>query len=346
MEAAEKFLASLKELQVHTLWKSCVRSNEVDRRLSKESTVVNGLDSALSYDGCPEDVVTKGKQMVTDIQNQSRLVTKLKEFCKILRGIQLTDLVSEVHSPGSLCSLMSADDCEPQPLSHSATQPLRRSGKSGWTSHSATQSLRVAEWLSGWCSGSARVAEWLSGCSSHSATATQPLSNSVTQSGRVAEWSGWSSHSGRVAEWLSGWSSHSGRVSEWSGWSSHSGRVAECLTGPATLGEWVSGRVPEWLSGWSPATLAEWLSDWVAGPATLAWQSGWSSHGRVAEWLSGWSGHSGRVAEWLSGWSSHSGKVAEWLGGWFSFSGRVAEWLSGCMEQFFPKSISDAWVLV
>ena len=80
---------------------------------------------------------------------------------------------------------MAAPATLPQPLSHSATQPLRRSGKSCWTSHSATQSLRVAEWLSGWSSHSGRVAEWLSG---------------------------WSSHSGRVAEWLSGCFDFASRV--------------------------------------------------------------------------------------------------------------------------------------
>ena len=66
--------------------------------------------------------------------------------------------------------------CQSGCSSHSAaaTQPL---SQRGWTSHSATQSLRVAEWVSGCVSRSARVAEWLSG---------------------------WSSLSGRVAEWLSG----------------------------------------------------------------------------------------------------------------------------------------------
>ena len=65
-----------------------------------------------------------------------------------------------------------------------------------------------------------------------------------------------------------------------------------------------------------PLSHSEWLSGWVAGPATLAeWLSGCVSH---SEWLSGWvtDGQSGWVAEWLSGCVSHS----EWLSGW------VAEW--------------------
>ena len=95
------------------------------------------------------------------------------------------------------------------------------------SSHSATQPLRVAEWLSGWVAASAALpewlwlsgrvaaAEWLDQPLSHSARvarpATQPLSHSATLPERL-EWlrqplcqSGW------VAEWLvqplwqSGW---------------------------------------------------------------------------------------------------------------------------------------------
>ena len=115
---------------------------------------------------------------------------------------------------------------------------------------------------------------------------------------------------------------------------SHSGRVA--ATQPLSHSEWLSG----WVA--APATLAEWLSGWVAG-----WQSGW-----VAEWLlqplsSGWVAAPATLAEWLSGWVAapqplwQSGWVAEWLlqplwqSGWVaeclsgcsSHSGRVAEWL-------------------
>ena len=125
-----------------------------------------------------------------------------------------------------------------QPLchSHSATQPLRRSGKSGWSSHSATQSLRVAEWLSGctkplWQSGRVAGAATLADALVRVAgPATQPLSHSATQPLRRSGKSGWSSHSGRVAEWLSGWSSHSGRVAEWlSGCFDFASRVAHPL---------------------------------------------------------------------------------------------------------------------
>ena len=94
----------------------------------------------------------------------------------------------------------------PQPLSHSATQPL---SQSGWTSHSATQPLcqaTLAEWLSGWVAGPTTLGEWLSGWE----WLVQPL----WQSGWVAEcqplWqSGW------VAEWLVQPLWESGWVAEW-----------------------------------------------------------------------------------------------------------------------------------
>ena len=66
-----------------------------------------------------------------------------------------------------------------------------------------------------------------------------------------------------------------------------------------------------------PLSHSEWLSGWVAGPATLA------------GWLSGCVSHSGRVAEWMSDWRT------EWL------SGRVAEWLSGQDERHFLPLVMD-----
>ena len=62
-----------------------------------------------------------------------------------------------------------------RPLSHSAreagpaTQLLSRSG------HSVTQSLRVAEWLSGWVAASAALPEWLSGCFDFASRVAHPL---------------------------------------------------------------------------------------------------------------------------------------------------------------------------
>ena len=62
-----------------------------------------------------------------------------------------------VAGPAALPEWLSGWVAAPATLPQPATQPLRRSGKSGWSSHSA----RVAEWLSGWSSHSGRVAEWL-----------------------------------------------------------------------------------------------------------------------------------------------------------------------------------------
>ena len=103
----------------------------------------------------------------------------------------------------------------PQPLSHSATQPLCQSGwcshsailptqplcQSGWRSHSA-HSATLPEWLEQPLSHSATLPQSLEQPLSQSATLPewleQPLSHSVTQSGCVS----WLCQSGSVAEWL------------------------------------------------------------------------------------------------------------------------------------------------
>ena len=75
------------------------------------------------------------------------------------------------------------------------------------------------------------------------------------------------------------------------------------LSHSATLSDWVAASVTQsgWVAEWLTDRVAEWLSGWVAGPATLA------------EWLSCWVAASATLAEWLSGCVSHSGRVAEWL---------------------------------
>ena len=55
LEAAEKYMQSLVELRLDTLWRSCVRAHEVDRRLSKESSVISAVDSLLDSPELPED---------------------------------------------------------------------------------------------------------------------------------------------------------------------------------------------------------------------------------------------------------------------------------------------------
>lgn len=109
IEGAEKFLGSLRELQVHTLWKSCIRASEIDRRLSRESSVVSNLDSSMSVDQCPEDLRQKAQNLMNDIQQEAKTVLNLKEFCKELRSCQ--DLTKQVNSEGgTLCELLSADN--------------------------------------------------------------------------------------------------------------------------------------------------------------------------------------------------------------------------------------------
>jgi hypothetical protein len=48
MESSAKYLASLKELTPNALWRSCVRQSEVDRRLARESNIIEAITEASS----------------------------------------------------------------------------------------------------------------------------------------------------------------------------------------------------------------------------------------------------------------------------------------------------------
>ena len=106
LDGAEKYLGSLVELQLHTMWKSCVRTNEIDRRLGRESSIISGLESGMNFDECPVGMSDKGHDLVKRIKAQVKTVLNMKEMCKVLRGSE--DLVSEVSLPtSSLCAILS-----------------------------------------------------------------------------------------------------------------------------------------------------------------------------------------------------------------------------------------------
>ena len=48
MESSAKYLASLEELTPNALWRSCVRQSEVDRRLGRESNIIEAITEASS----------------------------------------------------------------------------------------------------------------------------------------------------------------------------------------------------------------------------------------------------------------------------------------------------------
>ena len=59
LDTAQKYLQSLLELKPDTIWRSCVRASEVDRRLSKEVSVTNVLENLLGSEGLPSETWQK-----------------------------------------------------------------------------------------------------------------------------------------------------------------------------------------------------------------------------------------------------------------------------------------------
>ena len=110
LDVAEKYLASLQELKFHTLWKSVVRGPEIDRRLSRESTVLNSVEASMGACSDPELTAT-GSKLCADINYQAKAVYNMRECCKIIRGAQVQELMNEVTTTGgSLAPMLSFND--------------------------------------------------------------------------------------------------------------------------------------------------------------------------------------------------------------------------------------------
>ena len=137
------------------------------------------------------------------------------------------------------------------------------------------------KWWRYWC-----TIFFTSGCATRLAKSKQPLSHSATLPERLDQATQPLSHSGRAAD-----RSHSPTQPLW---------VTDWLSGlkPASLAEWLSG-CEQPVSHWSHS---EWLTGWVAAPATLPQPL---SHSAIlAERLTQPLSHSATlpVTEWLSGW--------------------------------------------
>ena len=110
-DAAKKYLATIQELRADTLWKSCVRAHEVDRRLGRESAVVSHLESTMSSQEIDAAAIADAKTTVSKIKEQNQFVMSMKEVCIWLRSAKPSCLVLEVtEAGGTLSKLLAAND--------------------------------------------------------------------------------------------------------------------------------------------------------------------------------------------------------------------------------------------
>ena len=114
LDGASKFQQLLAELKPDTMWRSCVRTHEVDRRLSRETSVVTTLQFAMEAGEVSQEDKDKGQVLVNDIQYQCHYIRNMKELCRTVRSMKVEELLGEISPSGGatsqLISLISAND--------------------------------------------------------------------------------------------------------------------------------------------------------------------------------------------------------------------------------------------
>lgn len=98
---AQKVLQSLAEVTVDAIWRSLIRSHELDRRLSKAA----GSQSELQkLQGSKSDTKVKSRasKLEDEISQAVTTTTALKEFCRILRLNDQIELGREISKGASL----------------------------------------------------------------------------------------------------------------------------------------------------------------------------------------------------------------------------------------------------
>lgn len=110
LDAAQKYLATLEELKCDTLWRSCIRGKEVERRLGRESAISGALETSMDSDAVSTEKKDEANAIIVQIENQSKFVGNMKEMCRSLRSMKSAELVAEVTSTSSLFKLLAADE--------------------------------------------------------------------------------------------------------------------------------------------------------------------------------------------------------------------------------------------
>lgn len=75
----------LQEIQPETVWRSLVRSVEVDRRLSKSGQTLEELKAATCNSKLPEDQVKELERMQENLFTKIEWITAMKELSRIVR---------------------------------------------------------------------------------------------------------------------------------------------------------------------------------------------------------------------------------------------------------------------
>lgn len=98
LDGAAKLLTLLGELTCPAIWRSTVRSTEVDRRIGRATPTCSEIENVLTEIQGEDVEARKGKLL--EIRN--RLNKELKDLCKIIRNSSAEELIEEVSAAGTI----------------------------------------------------------------------------------------------------------------------------------------------------------------------------------------------------------------------------------------------------
>ena len=104
LDGGAKLLTLLGELTCPAIWRSAVRSTEVDRRVGRVTPTCSEIEDVLTEMQGEDVEARKGKlmQMRETLNKELLRVTGLKDLCKTIRNSSAEELIEEVSTSGAI----------------------------------------------------------------------------------------------------------------------------------------------------------------------------------------------------------------------------------------------------
>ena len=104
LDGAAKLLTLVEELTCPAIWRSAVRSTEVDRRIGRATPTCSEIENVLTEIQGEDVEARKGKllEIRNGLNKELLRVTGLKDLCKIIRNSSAEELIEEVSTAGTI----------------------------------------------------------------------------------------------------------------------------------------------------------------------------------------------------------------------------------------------------
>ena len=98
LNSADKVLLSLTELTADSLWRSMIRTNELDRRMGRATSAKAEVQKVMTHAAATEQQKTRAEKLHSDIEVAANIAAAMKEVNRLIRGSQPLDLAKQLKS--------------------------------------------------------------------------------------------------------------------------------------------------------------------------------------------------------------------------------------------------------